>query len=357
MTDVMDMTIDRLPAKTWYWLKMNDAPLSAQPPQAGAIPGPEALPQGLTWQENVSPEDWADMETGMGPDLDEFLSGGRAALLTAQAGVKVEAPILLSCTMEPGQRAGDRLFLRGEAGSAFSVLLLLEGEGDLSAVQVKIQAETEAKITLYVVQLLGDKAVCLGDVGVACGERAHVELIRLDLGGEKTYTGALAQLKGRESAFAAHVAYHVDGHQSADMNYTARHMAAKSESEMNFSGVLEDGAVKLLRDTIDFPNGCPGAKGAEQEQVLLMGERQVNGSIPLILCQEEDVEGAHGASIGRLEERTLFYLASRGLTREAAEDLVARARIEAVSEHIPSEEIREKIRTFWERKRGVEQDA
>lgn len=62
-----------------------------------------------------------------------------------------------------------------------------------------------------------------------------------------------------------------------------------------------------MRGTIDFVHGCVGAKGDEKEDVLLVGDNMVNQTIPLILCAEEDVEGNHGASIGKLDENMLFY--------------------------------------------------
>ena len=40
--------------------------------------------------------------------------------------------------------------------------------------------------------------------------------------------------------------------------------------------------------------------------MLLVGDNMVNQTIPLILCAEEDVEGNHGASIGKLDENVLF---------------------------------------------------
>ena len=49
-----------------------------------------------------------------------------------------------------------------------------------------------------------------------------------------------------------------------------------------------------------------------------MGEDAVNQTIPLILCGEEDVQGSHGATIGRLDDELLFYLCSRGMSRQAA---------------------------------------
>lgn len=87
------------------------------------------------------------------------------------------------------------------------------------------------------------------------------------------------------------------------MNYVARHRGKKTTCEMDSTGVLAGKAFKLFRGSIDLLPGGSGAKGQEQENVLLLGDGVVNQTIPLILCGEEDVEGNHGATIGRLDER------------------------------------------------------
>ena len=62
-----------------------------------------------------------------------------------------------------------------------------------------------------------------------------------------------------------------------------------------------------------------------------------NRTVPLILCAEEDVKGNHGASIGALDEETLFYFASRGINEVQAEDMVTRAKLETLAAHIRDE--------------------
>ena len=54
------------------------------------------------------------------------------------------------------------------------------------------------------------------------------------------------------------------------------------------------------------------------------------------------MEGNHGASIGELDEKTLFYLMSRGFTKEAAQKMIARARLDAVANQIMEPSVREK---------------
>ena len=63
----------------------------------------------------------------------------------------------------------------------------------------------------------------------------------------------------------------------------------------------------------------------------------VNKTIPIILCEEEDVEGNHGATIGRMDEDTLYYMKSRGLDEEAIRTMMKPAYIDAVIRRFPAE--------------------
>ena len=132
------------------------------------------------------------------------------------------------------------------------------------------------------------------------------------------------------------------------MNYNAVHLGKRTRSIMNAGGVLDDGAEKIFRGTIDFKRGSAGSKGDEKEDVLLLGDDVVNKTIPLILCAEEDVQGNHGASIGRLDEALLFYLASRGLTAEQAETLMARAKLDALCAKIGDAEAQKSVEEYLE---------
>lgn len=220
-----------------------------------------------------------------------------------------------------------------------------------SSFQVKVHAEKNAKVQLQEVQLLGAGYTCLSDIGASCGENATFELLKLELGAGKVYAGCLTELEGKKSAFDAKIGYYTSVNQKLDMNYTVRHRGKKTESMMEVSGVLQDGSSKLFRGTIDFVPGCAGAKGTEREDVLLLGDDIVNQTIPLILCAEEDVEGNHGASMGDLDDATLFYLCSRGLSREEAERMVARARIDALNELVADEAVQKQVQEFMNQKR------
>ena len=107
-------------------------------------------------------------------------------------------------------------------------------------------------------------------------------------------------------------------------------------------GTLKDEAEKTFRGTIDFKNGSSQSVGAETENVLLLGDNVVNKTIPVILCAEEDVEGSHGATIGELDEETMFYFASRGIDQELAEDIMTKGKMEVLYRKI-NDEVTEKL--------------
>ena len=75
----------------------------------------------------------------------------------------------------------------------------------------------------------------------------------------------------------------------------------------------------------------------------MLGEDVVNKTVPLILCAEENVVGNHGATIGELDEDTLFYFESRGIDKQTAENILARAAIERLARLLGDSESEEYI--------------
>ena len=212
-----------------------------------------------------------------------------------------------------------------------------------SGIRNRIRAEKGAYIKLVQVFLGGEREEILNDIGAVLEENAELEVDQIFLGGKKTVSGVLAQLRGRKSSFTSNIAYDIGQDERLDLNLIAKHIGKKTEAQMDVKGVLREGAHKLLRATVDFIPGCSGSVGKENEEVLLMDEEVVNQTVPLILCGEEDVEGAHGASIGRINEEYLFYLKSRGIPEKQIYEMLANARIETVLGKIDDGETRERV--------------
>lgn len=129
-----------------------------------------------------------------------------------------------------------------------------------------------------------------------------------------------------------------------DMNYYMGLNNKNSISNINVQGSLSDKSYKSFKGTIDFYEGSSKSIGKEIENCILLSEDAVSRSLPILLCHEEDVEGAHGVSTGKIDEEKLFYLMSRGIKEIDAKKLLINANYNLVIDNIPDEEIKELIR-------------
>ena len=129
-----------------------------------------------------------------------------------------------------------------------------------------------------------------------------------------------------------------------DLNYYIGHNNKNTISNINVQGSLLDNAYKSFKGTIDFYEGSSKSIGKEIENCILLSDDVVSRSLPILLCHEEDVEGAHGVSTGKVDEEKLFYLMSRGIDEKESKKLIINANYNLVIDNIPDSEIKELIR-------------
>ena len=348
----MDMTINRLPAKTWNWLHMNECELKDKNTENERFTIDCKVPSGIIVTETKE-RTLEQLKTGMGEDMSLFMKHSLTPIQYFQIPAKeqVVEPTILNFFHEDSVKAMNEIEIHAEEGSQATFIMNYHSEKNsegLLAIQTRIYAKKHSKVTVFQLQTLGDQVEHLNDIGGYCEEGATIEIIQIALGGKENYLGCHIELAEKESELKSHIAYMGKGTQRFDMNYVALHKGKKTKSNFLADGILEDQAFKLLRGTIDFKNGSAGSEGEEKEEVLLLGEDIVNQTIPLILCAEEDVQGNHGATIGKLDDEVLFYLCSRGMSKEEAQKMIARAKIDAVCRRVPDEASSQYVQQYLE---------
>ena len=337
----MNLTINRLPSLTWNHLRMNEAKVTVEGTFENHSPKADFDPAQVLWEKET-----AKVFPELPRDLKALTEEADVSLAETAPGVIMETPLVLSYAYREGESGASRLILHAGKKSHLKVLMVLTGNAAASAIETEIHGEEDSRVDLYVIELLGEKSLCLNHIAGNAEKNAEIRLIKLELGGERIYAGVNMDLRGNDSRFHSETGYHVKPGQTLDMNYLAVHEGKRTQSLMEVNGTLEETAKKIFRGTIDFRQGCAGAKATENENVMLMADELQNQTIPVILCKEEDVEGNHGASIGQLDEKVLFYLASRGISPEAAQAMIAQARIDAICEKIPVESVLKQVREF-----------
>ena len=376
--------VNMLPTRTWNRLKVNESYVKTPEIKSFCRCEMNDAARNISCSAGGHrPEEYDDIESGMGSAVAELGRSADAAfagknrtdarnctqtdtiLISTEDGKRYVDPMVMTYKYEPQKGSSfNRIIIDAAPGSSLTAVIVLESSKDVlvqqaalqrngadtnedtAVLRVLVNAQQNSDVRIYMVQMIGSKTVSLADVGIQEAENSRVEFVRAELGGSRSYTGVLADLRGDGSYFEADTSYNAASGRIVDMDYTARHEGRNTQSLMNAAGVIGNSSEKIFRGTIDFLRGCAGAKGDEKEDVLLLGDDLVNKTVPLILCKEEDVEGNHGASIGELADDVLFYMGTRGISREQAEKLVAKAKLLAVISKIPSDEVRKSAAEF-----------
>ncbi|MBQ6231387.1 MAG: SufD family Fe-S cluster assembly protein [Eubacterium sp.] len=339
--------VNELPAMTWNWLKMNN--LQFEKGSGFGAGNIEAdIPSEIKSGElsDADKQTLMDAETGMGKEMSALVqeSGSVQAEASVELmidkGVKASAPVRLKFRTLGKEAAASCLAVAEEDSEMMIISDMTEiSDGSRrSGVETRILVKDRAKVKLVEIYKGEAESEYFSNIGAVVGEKAEFSLVQLFLGGKKVSAGCAVALKGDKSVYNEKTAYEAPADARFDFNYVTRHIGKDTESNVHAGGVLHENAEKTMRQTIDFICGCSGSKGAEREEVLLMDEDLVNKTIPLILCAEEDVEGEHGASIGKLSEEVLFYLRARGLSDEAIYSLMASGRLMSVVNEIGDEQ-------------------
>ena len=280
---------------------------------------------------------------GMGDAAGAYLAEVGAEPVVLNVPAYGKAAVTVRVSGQDGAAAVARVDVVAGAQSSLDLTIALDspaaGSGVVSSL-LRVVAGEYAHVDVTCVQTLDDSWTALDNSGFFLDEGARVDVQHTVLGAGASYTGLAGELYGDTAKMTVDTDYLGAREQKRDFNYSLRHLGRKTESNMDANGVLTGTSKKVLRGTIDLVHGCKGSEGSERETVLLANKGVDNKTVPVILCDEDDVAGNHGATIGHVRDEQLFYLACRGLDEQAAESLFVRAKLEDAALTCDDERIR-----------------
>ena len=288
------------------------------------------------------------IECGMGQEVTDYVESQvfKSDFYNVPAHTKREEPIVVAVSAAQNQCANTGIIVR-EGAEAIVVIAAFAGEKSTdaasnnalptSAALTRIVVEAGAK--LHLIEMLGvnENQQHLESVGLEIHQDAAVDVKQYALGGSTIGLGLTANLVGARARLDLNNRYHATHEETLDINHLVRMRGTSTRAQLTESGVLNEKAKKTLRATIDLIRGAKDAQGNEIETVMILGDDVVNKTMPIILCDEDDVAGNHGATIGSVSPEQLDYLAARGLSRQAAEQLFVRALFEDAIINAPEE--------------------
>ena len=290
----------------------------------------------------------ADFETGVGRDARaylNFLAGGTAVLAT-EPGDEASATVRVSA--RPGTSSSASIDVVAAEDSELDLAISIDAacgadRAAFAGSALRVFAGERSRVNVTVYLTCGAGVTCVEDSGFILDDDARVTVRHVVLGGSFTATGLAADLRGDRSRIDIDTSYLGAGADERDFNYIVRHRGKKTECNLDANGVLTGTSKKILRGTIDLMHGAKGAQGNERETVLLANKGVDNKTVPMILCDEDDVAGNHGATIGHVRPEQLFYMGCHGLSEKQAEELFISAKLEDAAITAPDEQMRDNV--------------
>lgn len=144
----------------------------------------------------------------------------------------------------------------------------------------------------------------------------------------------------------------VVGRGKQSMNFTTKvvHFGKHTEGYILKHGVMKDEAKSIFNGIGKIEHGASKSNAEQESRVLMLSEKARGDANPILLIDEDDVTAGHAASVGRVDPLQLYYLMSRGITKQEAERLVIHGFLAPVVNNLPIENVKKQLTGVIERK-------
>ena len=316
------------------------------------------------------------------PDLDGIeilsfndLANDEAEALSAKLGSTLNHDQVQFARLN-GARFEDGLFIRLKPGAVLDqpLFIIHETSADASGSaypRIYVEAGANSQLTLVEEYTSSGEASALVSTVTefSLADGANVTSIRLNMEGENVqHIGATGVLQQRSSRFESHCVgfggplrrhdlqvrlegegaetklngvvvtqgkQHYDNHTSID------HVAAHCNSEETYRNIAADQSHAVFNGRIHIHQDAQKSNADMNNKNLLLSNGAEIDTKPEPEIYADDVKCAHGATIGQLDETSVFYLVSRGIGRRQANVLLTMAFINELVQQIPVEAVRE----------------
>ena len=240
----------------------------------------------------------------------------------------------------------ENIEITANEGSKASIIIKYEEKENQNSYHngiIDVHAKENATLNIIILNLMGLNANHFISIQNNVETNAKVTYTMVEFGGKNAITNYYTNLTGEKSENTLNTIYLGKENQLFDLNYIGELRGAKSNINIEVQGALKDTAKKHFKGTIDFKKGCKKAQGNENEACMLLSDTAKSLALPMLLCSEEDVEGNHSTSSGKVGEKELFYIMSRGFELKEAMKLLVRAKFNNVIENIKNQDLKNQI--------------
>jgi len=201
--------------------------------------------------------------------------------------------------------------LRDDVYLTNAVTEMVLGEG-ARAEHYRLQRESESAYHISAMYVRQER-----DSNVACHS--------VSLGGGLARNELRVLLDGEGAETSLMGLYLTRGRQHADNQIEVEHARPYCSSRQVYKGILDDSSTGAFGGKIVVRRDAQRTDARQTNKNLLLSDQAVVDTKPQLEIHADDVKCTHGATIGKLDEEALFYLRSRGISRDAARTILTYA--------------------------------
>ena len=281
-------------------------------------------------------------------------SGG--CLVYVPKGVEVELPIeyVVGLTAE---RTGifPHLLIIAEANSSVTVIqedISSEIAGFVSGA-VEVIAREGSNVRFVDVQRLGKQVQNFTTMRALLSKDASFQGILLGLGGELTKTRLDVRMDGEGSETELLGLFFGDDDQHFSYYTRQDHVAPRTESDLLFKSVLDDSASFIWNGVVEVRKGAGESAANQTNRNLLLSDKASASPTPILEISAYDVARcSHAATVGPVDDELIFYMQSRGIPANEAQEMLVDGFFSEVLDRVPSERVQDRVRAVLDTKLG-----
>lgn len=164
---------------------------------------------------------------------------------------------------------------------------------------------------------------------------SRLELLGFTSGGRAVRQDLHVQLQGENAAAKLQGVSLLKDQSQAHTHVFMGHESPHTQSSQLFKSILNDNAKSSFEGKIFVEKEAQKTEAYQSNHNLLLGHHAIAYSKPNLEIFADDVKASHGATISKLKEDQLFYLKTRGLSNDAAKELLILAFSQEITNQVP----------------------
>ena len=182
------------------------------------------------------------------------------------------------------------------------------------------------------------------NINANVNENAHLNIVFADFSSSNLNTCVKINLNGIEGTCDWKLATlgHKKENKKFDISFI--HNKEKTSAVMDNYGVSKDESSITFSGVNHIKEKCIKSITRQNAKIIVFDEKAKGNASPILKIDENDVIASHGAVVGQISDEHLFYLMSRGLTKEEARELIIKGYLSPVSSYF-SNEVKSRIET------------